>query len=131
MRMMMRIGATLLLAVMVIFPLEQTATAYRLKPFIPPPRSLDDRQITSGETRATAASVKSETLSLGIAAANAEKKIAEHQDFVNYLTRRLFSSPDLTGTVIVVPTALQVAQLLIETKVDFFMDSAYPTHIIG
>ena len=76
-------------------------------------------------------SPKNETLSLGIVSADVEKKTAEHQDFVNYLTLKLFGRPELNGTVIVVPTASQLAQLLVETKVDFFMDSAYPTHVIG
>jgi phosphonate transport system substrate-binding protein len=77
------------------------------------------------------ASPKGEMLSLGIVASDVEKKTSEHQEFINYLARQLFSRPNLKGAVIVVPTALQLAQLLMDAKVDFFMESAYPTHVIG
>lgn len=131
MQMMKRFGAEMLLAALMIFPLAHTAIGAPIKPHVLPPRALDDRQKQPEGSRAAAASVKTETLSLGIAAANVEKKSAEHREFVDYLTRKLFARPELKGTVIVVPTALQLAQMLVETKVDFFMDSAYPTHIIG
>jgi ABC-type phosphate/phosphonate transport system substrate-binding protein len=128
---MIRFGACLLLAATVIFPLTQTLTEEPLKGHFSPPRALNERQKQPEGLRASASIAKTETLTLGIAAANVKKKIAEHQDFVNYLTRRLFSRADLKGTVMVVPTPLQLAQLLIENKVDFFMDSAYPTYIVS
>ena len=74
---------------------------------------------------------RTESLSLGLIAVNAEKKTAQHQEFVDYLTRKVFARADRHGTVMVVPAAAQLAQLLVEGKVDFFMESAYPTHVIG
>lgn len=73
---------------------------------------------------------KTDRLTLGVVSAKPEKKTAEHQNFVDYLTRHLFGRPELKGKVIVVPTALQLAQLLVEAKIDFFMESPYPTHVV-
>ena len=129
MHVMKGFGAGLLLVAITVFLLAGAALGEL--PNQLPPRSLGDRDKPSAHTPAAQANGGLQTLTLGIAAANVEKKSAAHQDFVNYLTRKLFSRSDLEGTVIVVPTPLQLAQLLIETKVDFFMDSAYPTHIIG
>ena len=129
--MMNRFGTGLLLAATVIFSPAHTAIGDAVKTHVPTPPAPDDRQKQPEGPRTAASKLSSDTLTLGIAAANVEKKTAEHQDFVNYLTRKLFNRPELKGRVIVVPTALQLAQLLVETKVDFFMDSAYPTHIIG
>lgn len=131
MRPMTRFGTGLFFFAVALCSLAQRAAADPLSPQSSPPRARGDHQKPREPIPATPTNPRTETLSLGIAAANVEKKTAEHQEFVNYLTRKLFARPELKGTVIVVPTALQLAQLLVETKVDFFMDSAYPTHLIG
>jgi phosphonate transport system substrate-binding protein len=124
-------GTGLFFVAVVLCSLAQRTAADPLRPQSSLLRAHGGHQKPPEPIPATPTNPRTESLSLGIAAANAEKKSAEHQEFVNYLTRRLFARPELKGTVIVVPTALQLAQLLIEAKVDFFMDSAYPTHIIG
>ena len=81
--------------------------------------------------RFAAANSRSDPITLGIASINTQKKIAEYQDFVNYLTRKLTSRNSRRGTLHVVPTPFELAQLLIDHKIDFFMDSPYPTHRVN
>jgi phosphonate transport system substrate-binding protein len=71
------------------------------------------------------------TISLGIVSQKPTHKIEEHRDFVNYLARKLSSVPDANGVVVVTPTALELAKLLGEKKVDFYMESPYPTFVIN
>lgn len=70
-------------------------------------------------------------ISLGIVAQKATQKIEEHRDFVNYLARKLSSAGDANGSVVVTGTALELAKLLGDKKVDFYMDSPYPTFVIN
>lgn len=70
-------------------------------------------------------------ISLGIVSQKPTHKIEEHRDFVNYLARKLSSVPDANGVVVVTPTALELAKLLGEKKVDFYMESPYPTFVIN
>src|SRR5688500_14713762 len=69
--------------------------------------------------RYAAANSRSDPITLGIASINPQKKVAEYQDFVNYLTRKLTSRNSRRGTLHVVPTPLELAQLLINHKIDF------------
>ena len=75
-------------------------------------------------------STEGNTLTLGIVSEVNQQEIAAHfQDFVRYLARRISSTID--GRVVVTPTPAQLADLLREKKVDFYMDSPYPTYIIN
>jgi phosphonate transport system substrate-binding protein len=74
---------------------------------------------------------KGETLSLGLVSTKPQKRIEEHRDFVDYLARKLSSTQDARGSVIVAPAPLELAKLLIERKVDFYLDSPYPTFVIN
>ena len=47
------------------------------------------------------------------------------------MARKLGSGPDIEGKVIIVPTPLQMAKLLEEKKIDFYMESPYPTYLIN
>ena len=72
-----------------------------------------------------------ETLSLGIVSEKPREKIEEHLDFVNYLARKLSSTSEIKGKVVVARTALQLAKLLDEKMVDFYVESPYPTFLIN
>lgn len=72
-----------------------------------------------------------EQLSLGLVSEKPREKIEEHLDFVNYLALKLFAAPEIKGRVVVAGTALQLAKLLNEKQVDFYMESAYPTFLIN
>ncbi|MGE5305476.1 MAG: phosphate/phosphite/phosphonate ABC transporter substrate-binding protein [Alphaproteobacteria bacterium] len=72
------------------------------------------------------------TLVLGIVAEINQQKIADHfRDFVRYVARRIPSTPPMEGRVVVAATPARLADLLREKKVDFYMDSPYPTYIIN
>jgi phosphonate transport system substrate-binding protein len=76
--------------------------------------------------------VRAETLSLGIVFQGPREPIEEHfRDLVGYVARKLSSTPDIKGRVVVAPTALQLAKLLEEKQVDFYMESPYPTYLIN
>lgn len=79
----------------------------------------------------TLAGVRVETITLGIVSEKPKEKIELHSDFVNYLARKLSSTSEIRGSVVVVPTPLQLAKLLNEKKVDFYIESPYPTFVIN
>lgn len=79
----------------------------------------------------TPAGVRVETISLGIVSEKPREKIAENLDFVNYLAQKLSTNPEISGRIVVAPNALQLAKLLNEKKVDFYLESAYPTFLIN
>jgi phosphonate transport system substrate-binding protein len=47
------------------------------------------------------------------------------------VARKLGSGPDTQGKVVIVPTPLQMAKLLEEKKIDFYLESPYPTYLIN
>src|ERR1043166_4921341 len=70
-------------------------------------------------------------LTLGVVAASNQKEIEAHfRAFANYLARKI-SGPAAAGAVIVAPTATDLIKLLQEKKVDFYLESAYPTYVIN
>jgi phosphonate transport system substrate-binding protein len=88
--------------------------------------------LISGATRGAQApeTIKIKTLSLGLISTTSQKEIEAHfRDFARYVARKL--SADIEGKVIVVPSALQLAKLLEEKQVDFYMESPYPTYIVN
>ena len=77
-------------------------------------------------------SEKVKTISLGFVSQKPAAEIEEHfGDFVRYVARKLSSTSAIEGRVVVAPTVLQLAKLLEEKKVDFYMDSPYPTYLIN
>jgi phosphate/phosphite/phosphonate ABC transporter binding protein len=76
--------------------------------------------------------VEAKTITLGIVAPINQKEIEEHfRDFVRYVARKLSSAPAIEGRVVVAPTQAGLANLLTEQKVDFYMESPYPTYLIN
>lgn len=72
------------------------------------------------------------TITLGLVSEIDQKEIEEHfRDFVRYVARKLSSASDIEGKVIVAPTMLQLARLLEQKQVDFYMESSYPTYVIN
>ena len=84
---------------------------------------------TAGQTPET---VRVKPISLGLVSQISKEEIEEHfRDFVRYVARKLSSTSDIEGRVVLAPTALQLAKLLEEKKVDFYMESPYPTYLIN
>ena len=120
----------LLIATLVVAPLA-SAVGEAIKSQRPMPILRAGNSGPKQPVRFAAANSRSDPITLGIASINTQKKIAEYQDFVNYLTRKLTSRNNRRGTLHVVPTPFELAQLLIDHKIDFFMDSPYPTHRVN
>ena len=80
----------------------------------------------------TTGSIKVKSITLGLVSKTWQKEIEAHfQDFVRYVAKKLGSGPDTEGKVIVASAPLQMAKLLEEEKVDFYMESPYPTYLIN
>ena len=74
------------------------------------------------------ARAENQTISLGIVSEANEKEIERYyRDFVTYVARKLSSE----GRVVVASTPSELAKLLEQQKVDFYMESAYSTYIIN
>jgi phosphonate transport system substrate-binding protein len=76
--------------------------------------------------------VKAQTVSLGIVSEINRTQIADHfSDFVRYLAAKLASASDVEGKVVIAPTPFQLARLIEQKKVDFYMESPYPTYLVN
>lgn len=75
---------------------------------------------------------KAQTLTLGIVSENHRAQIEGHfQDFVRYVAGKLSAAPDFEGKIMIAPSAFQLARLIEQKKVDFYMESPYPTYLIN
>jgi phosphonate transport system substrate-binding protein len=91
--------------------------------------SLISGTATAGQTMGP---VKVKSITLGLVSGTSQKEIEAHfQSFVLYVARKLGSGAGTEGKVVIVPTPLQMAKFLEEKKVDFYMDSPYPTYLIN
>jgi len=80
----------------------------------------------------TPGKVETKTITLGIVAPMNQKEVEEHfRDFVRYVARKLSSASAIEGRIVVAPTQSGLANLLTEQKVDFYMESPYPTYLIN
>ncbi|HEX9445196.1 MAG TPA: phosphate/phosphite/phosphonate ABC transporter substrate-binding protein [Candidatus Binatia bacterium] len=70
------------------------------------------------------------TISLGIVSKRPPAQVeGQFRDFVRYVARKL--SPATEGRVVAAPTVWNLEKQLEEEKVDFYMDSPYPTYLIN
>lgn len=76
--------------------------------------------------------VEAKRLTLGMVSETHRKEIEEHfRDFVGYVARKLSSGREIEAKVVTAATPLELAELLKQRKVDFYMESAYPTYVIN
>ena len=69
---------------------------------------------------------------LGLVSAVNQKEIAEHfGEFAQYVARKLYAPADAEGKVVVAPTLVELAKLLTQNNIDFFMESPYPTYVVN
>jgi phosphonate transport system substrate-binding protein len=72
------------------------------------------------------------TFTLGLVSAVNQKEIAEHfREFAHYVARKLYAPQDAEAKVVVAPTLSELAKLLTQNNVDFFMESPYPTYVVN
>ena len=75
---------------------------------------------------------KAQTLTLGIVSENHRAQIEGHfQDFVRYVAGKFSAAADFEGKIMIAPSAFQLARLIEQKKVDFYMESPYPTYLIN
>jgi phosphonate transport system substrate-binding protein len=80
----------------------------------------------------TPSDIETKTLTLGIVAEIDQQQVAEHfRGFIRYVAGKISSTGTIEGTVFVAQTPAQLADLLRQKKVDFYMESPYPTYIIN
>ena len=73
-----------------------------------------------------------QTLTLGIITETNRSLTAEHfTDFVRYLAAKLTSGSNIEGKVVIAPTAFNLARLIEQRQVDFYMDSPYPSYLVN
>lgn len=71
-------------------------------------------------------------LTLGVVFQGSRDAVAAHfRPLVNYAARKSAPSRDTKGTVVATPTAGQMIKLLEEKRVDFYLESPYPTYVIN
>jgi phosphonate transport system substrate-binding protein len=76
--------------------------------------------------------VKAKTLFLGIVSEINSTQIADHfSDFARYVAAKLTAASDVEGKVVVAPTPFQLARLIEQKRVDFYMESPYPTYLVN
>jgi phosphonate transport system substrate-binding protein len=78
------------------------------------------------------AGVEPKTFTLGIVSPVNQKEIEGHfRDFVRYVASKLAALQPIEGSIVVVSSQSGLAKLLAEGKVDFYMESPYPTYLIN
>ena len=71
-------------------------------------------------------------ITLGIVAETHQKEIEEHfREFVRYMARKISPATALEGKVVVTSTLPDLAKLLDQGTVDFYMESPYPTYVVN
>lgn len=76
--------------------------------------------------------VELKSLTLGMVSETNRKEIEEHfRDFVRYVARKLSPGREIDAKVVTAATPFELAKLLEQRRVDFFMESAYPTYVIN
>jgi len=72
------------------------------------------------------------TLTLGVVFQGPREPLEAHfRPLVDYAARKLSATAETKGMVVVAPTPGQMMKLLEEKRVDFYMESAYPTYLIN
>jgi phosphonate transport system substrate-binding protein len=71
------------------------------------------------------------TITLGVISEKPGERIREYRDFIHYVAQRLSPTSEIRGSVVVARTVPQLATFLNEKKVDFYMDSPYPTFLVN
>ena len=81
---------------------------------------------------AQAQTKQNKTLTLGVVFQGSREPVQEHfRPFIDYAARKLSPSGDTKGLVVVAPSAGQMIKLLEEKRIDFYMESPYPTYLIN
>jgi phosphonate transport system substrate-binding protein len=84
------------------------------------------------ESGAQTNKTSAKTLALGIVFQGPREPLEEHfRPLVDYAARKLTPTAETKGMIVVAPTPGQMIRLLEEKRVDFYMESPYPTYLIN
>lgn len=79
-----------------------------------------------------AKSSAAKALHLGLVSEINKAAIEDHfRDFVRYVSRRLAAGSEADAKVIIAPTPFELVKLLEQRRVDFYMESVYPTYTVN
>jgi len=82
--------------------------------------------------KAEAQTKQTANLTLGIVFQGTREPLEEHfRPLVDYAARKLTPTAETKGMIVVAPTPGQMMKLLEEKRVDFYMESPYPTYLIN
>ncbi len=75
---------------------------------------------------------EAKALHLGLVSEINKQAIEEHfRDFVRYVSRRSAAGAEAGARVVVAPTPFELTRLLEQRRVDFYLESVYPTYTIN
>jgi phosphonate transport system substrate-binding protein len=75
---------------------------------------------------------KAKTVSLGIISELNRAQVTDRfGDFVRYVAAKLTPASDIDGKMVIAPTPFQLAKLIEQKRVDFYMESPYPTYLVN
>jgi phosphonate transport system substrate-binding protein len=81
---------------------------------------------------ADAAAPQTKTIALGVISKRPLAEVEpQYRDFVRYVARKLSAPGRVEGKVVTAQTVYQLQKLLEQDKVDFYMESPYPTYLIN
>jgi phosphonate transport system substrate-binding protein len=74
--------------------------------------------------------VKTQTVTLGVVSELGRGQVTRHfSEFVRYIAARI--APGSEGKIVIAPTPFQLARLIEQNRVDFYMESPYPTYLVN
>ena len=80
----------------------------------------------------TAKSAEAKSINLGLISEINKSAIEEHfREFTRYVARRMSPGSENDAKVVLAPTPFAMAKLLEQRRVDFYMESPYPTYSIN
>ena len=80
----------------------------------------------------TAKSAEAKSINLGLISEINKSAIEEHfREFTRYVARRLSPGSENQAKVVIAPTPFEMARLLEQRRVDFYLESPYPTYSIN
>src|ERR1041385_8027880 len=75
---------------------------------------------------------QTKTIALGVISKRSQAEVEpQYRDFVRYVARKLTTPTRFEGRVVTAPTVYQLEKLLEQDKIDFYMESPYPTYLIN
>jgi ABC-type phosphate/phosphonate transport system substrate-binding protein len=107
-------------------------TIFSRKGFIFPLIVLLVLAVSSQNVSAQAKSDEVKSIRLGLISENNPSAVQDHfREFVRLVARRLSAPSENDAKVLIAPTIFDMAKLLEQQRVDFYMESPYPTYLIN